>query len=448
MRIKNHVIFFFVLYGGSFLMLAQKPAKLLPYRFDFGIGKIKKDFTAVTPTTMYSRKRGYGFFVGAEVSGVDRQGKNALTSDYITSDKPFYFTVDVPEGNYDVVVTLGDEQGESSTTVRAECRRLMLESVSTEAGKIEKRKFTVHHRTAIISTNGDSVRLKARELSYLHWDEHLTLEFNGKNPKVCAVEISLATKPVTIFLSGNSTVVDQAYEPYAAWGQMIPAFFVPGKVVIANYAESGETLKAFISEKRLDKIFSLMKKGDYLFIEFAHNDQKQGGNYLEPFTTYKETLKLFINQTRDHGGIPVLVTSMHRRNFDEQGKIVNTLGDYPEAVRQTGREENVPVIDLNAMSKVMYEAWGPGQSSKAFVYFPANTFPGQEKDLKDNTHFTPYGAYELAKCIVEGIRINQLGIAKYLLPELETFDPAHPDPFEDWYWPLSPDTRTLKPEGN
>jgi lysophospholipase L1-like esterase len=229
---------------------------------------------------------------------------------------------------------------------------------------------------------------------------------------------------------------------------MLPAFFAPGKVVIANYAESGETLKAFRNEKRLSKVFSLMKKGDYLFIEFAHNDQKPGGNYLEPFTTYKETLKSFIKETRDRGGIPVLVTSMHRRNFDDQGKIVNTLSDYPEAVRQTGKEENVPVIDLNAMSKVLYEAWGPERSLKAFVHFPANTFPGQDKELKDNTHFTPYGAYELTKCVVEGIRLNKLGIATYLSPHVEPFDPQHPDPVEDWYWPLSPDTRTLKPDGN
>src|SRR4029077_9945430 len=98
--------------------------------------------------------------------------------------------------------------------------------------------------------------------------------------------------------------------------------------------------------------------------------------------------------------IPVLVTSMQRRSFDSSGHIINTLSDYPEAMRQTAQEENVALVDLNAMSKVLYEAWGPAQSVRAFVHYPANSFPNQPEELKDNTHFNPYGAYELAECIV------------------------------------------------
>ncbi len=103
-------------------------------------------------------------------------------------------------------------------------------------------------------------------------------------------------------------------------------------------------------------------------------------------------LKFFINEARKKGGIPVLVTSMHRRNFDSTGKIVNTLGDYPAAVRQTAAEEKCTLIDLNNMSKSLYEAWGPNKSQLAFVIYLANTFAGQEKELKDNTHFNTYGA--------------------------------------------------------
>jgi hypothetical protein len=128
---------------------------------------------------------------------------------------------------------------------------------------------------------------------------------------------------------------------------------------------------------------------------------------------------------------------MHRRNFDDQNRIVNTLDDYPEAVRQTGAEEKVPVIDLNAMSKILYEAWGPEKSIQAFVHYPAGTFPGQDKDLKDDTHFNPYGAYELAKCMVEGIKSNHLDLVNDLMDNLPSFDPAHPDLVETWYWPRS-----------
>ena len=191
-----------------------------------------------------------------------------------------------------------------------------------------------------------------------------------------------------------------------------------------------------------------MKKGDYLFIEFGHNDQKQKGEGVGPFTSYKKDLQYYISEVRKKGGIPVLVTSMHRRSFDSTGHIINTLLEYPEAVRQTAKEEKVAIIDLNAMSKILYEAWGPEKSIQAFVHYPANTFPGQDKKLEDNTHFNTYGAYEIARCIVQSIRDQHLPLAKYLKNNIPVFDPAKPDAVENWYWPLSPVAATLKPDGN
>jgi len=192
----------------------------------------------------------------------------------------------------------------------------------------------------------------------------------------------------------------------------------------------------------------MSKPGDYLFIEFAHNDQKPGSSHLDPFTTYKQTLKEWIAEARKRQVIPVLVTSMNRRTFDSTGHITNSLGDYPEAMRQTGKEENVPVIDLNATSKTLYEAWGPDRSLKAFVHFPANTFPDQPSELKDDTHFTYYGAYELAKCIVKGIRENIPSLANYLRKNLPAFDPTHPDSFENFDIPASSFIGVVKPDGN
>ena len=323
----------------------------------------------------------------------------------------------------------------------------MLSNVVTKPGQFATHTFTVNVRFPQINAR-EKVRLKARELSYLNWDNQLTLEFNGPSPKICALEISRNDKATTIFLAGNSTVVDQDREPWAAWGQMVPYFFKPGEVAIANHAESGEALKSFLSEKRLDKILSLIKPGDYLFIEFAHNDQKPGSAHVDPFTTYKETVKLYIAEARKKGGIPVLVTSMHRRDFDSTGHIRNTLGDYPEAMRQTASEENVALIDLNAMSKILYEAWGPQQSLKAFVHYPANSFPGQTQELKDNTHFSTYGAYEIARCIVEGIKVTIPALASQLKSDIPAFNPAQPDPVANWSWPLSPMITALKPDGN
>lgn len=422
------------------------------FTFDFGTATAAKGYTAVTASTLYTDAASYGFISTDDLTAVSRNKKNSISADFISSAKPFFFSVKIPEGNYDVTVTLGDVAGTSATTVRAECRRLFLQNIKTKKGEIRTETFTVHVKDSIIrdakGNATDKVKLKPRELNYFHWDDKLTIEFNDTAAKVCAVEITPNISATTIFLAGNSTVVDQDREPWASWGQMIPSFFEAKNICIANYAESGEALNSFKSAKRLQKLLSLMKAGDYLFIEFGHNDQKQKGEGIGPFTSYKASLKYYISEVKKKGGIPVLVTSMNRRSFDSTGHITNTLGDYPAAVRQTAAEENVALVDLNAMSKIMYEAWGPVNSVKAFVHYPANTFPGQDKKLEDNTHFNTYGAYEIARCIVQAIQDNKLPIAKYLKKSITKFDPAKPDAVENWYWPQSVLLAAVKPDGN
>jgi lysophospholipase L1-like esterase len=421
------------------------------YKFDFGSGKSAPGYIQITPQTTFNYKTGYGFDQGSVVESIDRGG-DALTGDFITANKPFYFSVKLPDGNYDVKLILGDSKGSSATTVRTECRRLMLENIRTQKGKFSVQTITIHVKDSVIrNAEGQAinkVRLKPREVSYLHWDNLLTLEFNDSLPKVAAMEISVNHTATTIFLAGNSTVVDQDREPWCAWGQIFPRFLIPSKVVIANYAESGETLRAFKGERRLDKIWSLVKPGDYLFIEFAHNDQKAGSSHLDPFTTYRETLKEWIMEARKRKVNPVLVTSMNRRTFDSSGHITNSLLEYPEAMRQTGREENVPVIDLNAMSKTLYESLGPELTLKAFVHFPANSFPNQPEAFKDNTHFTPYGATQLARCIIESIREQKLPLANYIRKDVPRYDPVHPLMPDKFYWPQSPLVAAIRPDGN
>ncbi|PYS53285.1 MAG: hypothetical protein DMF68_00030, partial [Acidobacteria bacterium] len=336
------------------------------WRFDFGPGKVSQGFTQVLANNIYSRERGYGFEPGAAVECVDRGGRDQLRSDLCTSDKPFYFSVALPEGNYNVAVTLGDAQSDTTTTVKAELRRLMIEKVQTARGHFETRTFTVNIRTPKISTGGE-VKLKDREKTTeaWAWDEKLTLEFNNTRPSVCAIEITRADDIPTIFLLGDSTVCDQPREPYNSWGQMLTRFFKPG-VSIANHAESGESLRSSLGAKRLNKVISLMKPGDYLFIQYGHNDEKEKGEGAGAFTTYKAALKKFVAAARASGGIPVLITPMQRRTFDKDGHITNSHGDYPEAVRQVAKEENVPLIDLHAMSTLLYEALGPEKSGLLF----------------------------------------------------------------------------------
>ncbi len=437
--------------SNTVLAQSQKPNGPLTkeYMFDFGRGRMKTGFTKVLPETVYTPQRGYGIDFGSIVTANTRSGKNPMHDGYLTSGQPFYFSVQLPEGNYHVKLTLGDDQGTSDAAIRAENRRMMVNRVKTLKGQHKTVEFTLHIRDSSISGTNRTVRLKPREYAYLHWDDKLTLELNGEAPKIDAIEITPAPKEVvTVFLAGNSTVVDGAHEPWSAWGQMIPSFFKPGRVAVANYAESGETLSSFIGARRLEKVLSLIKPGDYAFVEFGHNDQKQKGEGVGAFTTYKKNLKFFIAEVKKKGATPVLVTSVQRRRFDSAGRIVETLGDYPEAVRQTAKEQGVPLIDLNALSKIMLEAMGPEKSLQVFAHFPANTFPGQDKAIEDNTHFRPYGAYEIAKLVVKGIRESGTGLASLLKDDIAEIDPAKPGKIESFYWPLSPGKEATKPDGD
>ncbi len=436
--VKSFAISLTTVFAG---MVMNGYAQSIPssYKFDFGSGKPKTGFTKVTPDNTYTDKYGFDFGTTAQAVTQKRTG----TTGYIFSEKPFYFSVRVPEGNYKVTLTLGGNQN-SLTTVKAESRRLLLEKVAAKAGEFKKVSFIVNVRKPQITAT-ENVKLKPREVGKLDWDDKLTLEFD-EQPAISAIEIEKVSNQVTVYLAGNSTVVDQDDEPWAAWGQMIPRFFKPG-VAIANHAESGLTLGSFIGSKRLEKVMSVIKPGDYLFIEFGHNDQKDKGPDDGAYKSYTERLKFFVSEARKHQAIPVIVTSTSRRSFNTEGKTINTLGDYPDAARKVAKDENVTLIDLNAMTTRFYDALGVEPSKKAFVHYPANTFPGQVKALEDNTHFNPYGAYELAKCIVEGIKASDLSLKKYLV-DMPAFDPSKPDAIENFNWPLSPKNSTVKPDGN
>ncbi|MCI3935816.1 rhamnogalacturonan acetylesterase [Chryseobacterium aahli] len=434
---------FLTLFLGSFLFAQQTN-----FKFDFGAARTEKGFIPIMSTSKFDKKIGYGFMDISGLKSVDNGG-NALTGDYITSDKPFYFSVAVPEGNYNITLNLGDSKGLSETTVRVENRRLMLNDIKTKKGEILKKQITVYVKDSIIRNQDGTqigiVKLKPRERKYLHWDNLLTIEFNDKAPKVCSVLIQPNKTAKTIYLTGDSTVVDAQYEPWASWGQMLPYFFVPNEVVIANYAESGETLKAFEDRHRIDKIWSKIKPGDYLFIQFGHNDQKAGNSTK---SGYRKRLKEWILKAEELGVIPVLVTSMNRRVFDENSKIVNTLDDFPDAMRAIAKEEKVDLIDLNALSKTLFEAIGPEEAKKAFVHYPANSYPNQPTALADDTHFNTYGAYELAKCVVKSIVDQNLPLKKYISKNYKSFNPNKPDKVENFHWPESVFMESLKPDGN
>jgi lysophospholipase L1-like esterase len=389
------------------------------------------DFDMTKPQPVYNAETGYGYDL------VPAPTKK-------TPNEPYYFSVKVDDGNYRVRVVLGSKKKAAETTVRAEGRRLMVHNVATKKGKFETYEFVVNKRSPQIDEK-NRVRIKDREKDYLAWDDKLTLEFNGDAPAVQSIHIERDDKVPTIYLCGNSTVVDQNSEPWASWGQMITRWFGP-EVAISNHAESGLTARTFIAGGRLDKILTTLKPGDLLIAEFGHNDEKEKRPGDGAWYHYVYNLKIFIDQVRQKGADIVFCTPTQRRAFEADNKTIkNTHGEFPAAMKSVAEREKVPVIDLNLMTKIFFETLGFENSKRALVHYPKELYG---RELADNTHFNPYGAYEVAKCVVMGMKQLQLPIVKYLRPDWQDFDPAHPDDWQTFKWAPSPMKDIVKPDGN
>jgi lysophospholipase L1-like esterase len=395
------------------------------WKFVFATAIDESGVLPVTTATGYSNARGYGFEAwepGARLGASDDE------------PRPFFFSVKAPEGNYRVTITTGVRDNATDTTVRAELRRLMLESVRTAPGEFRRSEFVVNVRRPAIAGGGE-VRLKDRERTseWRAWDDRLTFEFSGARPAVQRIEIEAADSLPTLFILGDSTVCDQPLEPYASWGQMLTRFFKP-TIVLANHAESGETFHSSQGAGRFAKVFSQMKPGDYLMMQFGHNDMKSVDE-----ASYAASIREAVANCRGKGGVPIIVSPMERRGFDADGKALESLRGFPEAARTTAKELDVAFIDLHAMSKVLYEALGPEQSPLAFAL--AN---GQ----RDPTHHNNYGSYQLAKCIVASIKRENPNLAGHLIDDLPPFDPARPDAIEAFSLPASGQFASRSPDGN
>ncbi len=384
-------------------------------------------------------------FLMAITTATEAQSLNVAVDLQKDESGVYNLKIPLPEGQYRIHLVLGSEEKPGRAVVRAESRRLFASEIVTEKGQFKELSFTVHRRSPSISAQ-EKVRLKPREVSKLNWDEFLNLEISGQQPQLSKLSIEKANEVPVVFLCGNSTVVDQDNEPWASWGQMITAFF-DDRLCFANYAESGESANSFISAGRLKKIMTQIKPGDYVLVEFGHNDQKQKGEGKGAYLSYWNSLTEFIDRAREKQAITVLITPTQRRSFGENGRIQDTHEDYPQAMRDLAREKQVPLIDLHQMTRILYEALGTEGSKKAFVHYPAGTFPGQDQALADNTHFNPYGAYQIAKCVIMGMKEQGLPLIKFLREDV-VYDPAFPDNPDSFNWWPSPYVELQKPEGN
>lgn len=423
-----------------FLLLAI-PCMAQTYSFD---GR-NKNAIQVKPTDTYTDEKGYGY----DYQYVIDAAKKQQTESFRLSDGIFYFSVALPDGNYRVTATVGSKKKASSTTLRAESRRLYVHDAAAKKGEFRTYSFVVNkHNTTITLPDGktDIVKVTPREKGVIRWDDKLTIEVNGNAPALSELKIEPVDVP-TMYLCGNSTVVDQDYEPWASWGQMF-CYFFDDQVAVSNYAASGLTSSSFYAQNRLKKILSVIKPGDYVFIEFGHNDEKDKMAGAGAFYNYAHNLKTYVDEIRAKGATPVICTPTERRFFDKEGKLTSTHGKYPEAARFVAKDLNVSLIDLTEMSHTLYSTMGVEDSKRLLVHYPAGTYPGQGKAFEDNTHFNPFGAYEISRLIIRGMKQLNLPIIEHMKPGYQDLDPAQPDDWKQFHWSDSPFIDTVKPDGN
>ena len=213
---------------------------------------------------------------------------------------------------------------------------------------------------------------------------------------------------VSIYVAGDSTasVYDSTLAPRTGWGQALPVFAGP-RVTIQDHARSGASSKSFVDLGLLDQILSTIAPGDFLLISFGHNDEKADEpRHTDPYTTYQGYLRLYVDSARRHGAHPVLVTPVERRRFDADGHALFSHGEYPEAMRQLGQAEHVPVIDLTTASRDLWERLGPTGTQAEFLWLDPGENPNYPDGVQDNTHFQTQGAVDVARLI--GRRLRRL----------------------------------------
>lgn len=225
-------------------------------------------------------------------------------------------------------------------------------------------------------------------------------------------------KPITIFTIGDSTMANKPIKVYpeTGWCQVLPELF-DSMVTIKNHARNGRSSKSFINEGRWQTVLDSIKSGDFIFIQFGHNDQKDYDTtrYTSPFGTYSENLSLFVTQTREKGAIPILFTSIVRRKFGKDGQLTDTHGDYPLATRKVADELNVPLIDLQILTENWVNSLGNEPSKAMFLWVePNEKFP---EGKKDDTHLSKNGAIQVAKFAMQEAKKQNLVFSNHLIQQ-------------------------------
>ncbi|MCS3868302.1 lysophospholipase L1-like esterase [Chryseobacterium ginsenosidimutans] len=229
--------------------------------------------------------------------------------------------------------------------------------------------------------------------------------------------MTFAQKP-TLFLIGDSTMANKENpdkNPEHGWGQVLPQFFKTG-IEIQNHAMNGRSSKSFRTEGRWDKVEKQLKKGDFVIIQFGHNDQKvkDSTKFTNPYTQYRANLERYVNETRAKGATPILMTSIVRRDFTENGVLVDTHKEYPLVVRMVANDMKVAFVDLQLLTEQMEIAYGPEKSKKLHLHYKEGEDPYYPKGKDDDTHLSTLGAESVAKLALKDLKTLKTGLEKYI----------------------------------
>ncbi len=228
---------------------------------------------------------------------------------------------------------------------------------------------------------------------------------------------ALAKEPITIFLAGDSTMAAKRAEkrPETGWGEFLQQHLDEARVRVDNHAMNGRSTRTFISENRWQAILDKLRAGDFVFIQFGHNDQsKEKVDRYTPPEDYRANLVRFVAEVRAKKATPVLLTPVMRRRFDKDGRIQDAHGVYPDIVRSVAAEQKVALIDMHRKSERVLVRHGVEESKKLFLQLAAGEHANYPQGVNDNTHFSPLGAEVMARLAVEGIREQKLGLEKHL----------------------------------
>lgn len=225
------------------------------------------------------------------------------------------------------------------------------------------------------------------------------------------------TDAITVYLVGDSTMSEKEVKAYPETGWGMPfRYFFNETVVVENHARNGRSTRTFITEGRWQTVSDKLRKGDYVFIQFGHNDEskEKADRYTSP-EDYKKNLARFINESLAKGAVPVLLTPVARRRFDEQGNIRESHPEYSPLVHEVAKQLNVAFIDLDKRSQALYQQFGKENSKLLFLQLKPGEHPNYPEGKDDNTHFNELGARLIAQIVLEEIQNLKLELANRII---------------------------------